>query len=279
MNTPTVVREAFFLAAPSGGRFCILSRPVRNPRGAVLLVPPFAEELNKSRRMVALAASAFAREGWLVMQPDLLGCGDSGGDFGDATWSSWLDDVDRAVCWLRQEAAGPLVLWSLRAGSLLAWAWAQSTGGALPLLAWQPVLNGKQHLQQFLRLRGVSEMLHDSAAKEAMVRLRDEMAAGKSVEIAGYVLAPAMVSGLERATLDPECGYRAPVRILELAGGVLPECSLATRRWVDRAVAHGCEVTAAAMQGAAFWQTQEIAVCPELIESSCAALAEFSHVD
>ncbi len=74
-------------------------------RGAVVYVHPFAEEMNKSRRMAALQSRALAAAGFAVLQIDLLGCGDSSGDFGDASWDEWIDDVLLAVRWLRGQHA------------------------------------------------------------------------------------------------------------------------------------------------------------------------------
>src|SRR5262245_3855900 len=68
-------------------------RPEAAPRGTVLHVHPFAEEMNKSRRMAALHARALAGAGFEVLQVDLAGCGDSSGEFGDATWDDWVADV------------------------------------------------------------------------------------------------------------------------------------------------------------------------------------------
>jgi len=53
--------------------------------GSVLYGHPFAEEMNKSRRMAGLQARALARAGYDVLQIDLRGCGGSSGDFGDAS--------------------------------------------------------------------------------------------------------------------------------------------------------------------------------------------------
>jgi len=58
----------------------------------VVFAQPFVEEMNKSRRMAALQARALAGQGWAVLLPDLLGCGDSPGDKGDARWTAWVDD-------------------------------------------------------------------------------------------------------------------------------------------------------------------------------------------
>ena len=73
----------FFLRFTAGNRFCLLHATDRRAVGAVLYVHPLAEEMNKSRRMAALQARALAASGWVVLQVDLFGCGDSDGDFGN----------------------------------------------------------------------------------------------------------------------------------------------------------------------------------------------------
>ena len=268
----TAVREAFFLEGEGGGRFFVLTRPPSAPVGNLLLVPPFAEELNKSRRMLALAAQAFAERGWQVLHHDLFGCGDSAGDFGDASWAAWLEDVDRAHAWLTRDSAVPAALWTLRAGSLLAADWMRQSSKALPLLAWQPVINGKQHLQQFLRLKGVSEMLNEADVKTTMAALRKALAEGRSVEVAGYTLSPALVEGLEASVLSVTHSHRTPLAMFELVGQPAPECSPGLRLLAERLRKEGCAVEAQALQGPAFWQTQEIATCPALVAASCDVL-------
>src|SRR5438046_9873063 len=113
--------EAFFLSNDGRGhRLCLHHRPAASSMlGGVVYVHPFAEEMNKSRRVAALQSRAFAQAGFEVLQVDLLGCGDSSGDFGDATWNDWVRDVIEASRWMRQRAH-PLWFWGLRAGCLLA---------------------------------------------------------------------------------------------------------------------------------------------------------------
>jgi alpha-beta hydrolase superfamily lysophospholipase len=90
--------EPFFFDVDPGTRFCMYHPPSTHvpPRGVILYVHPFAEELNLSRRMAAQQARAFAGLGFAVLQIDLFGCGDScaifppdGGINGNATWR-WL---------------------------------------------------------------------------------------------------------------------------------------------------------------------------------------------
>ena len=88
----------------------------------------------------------------------------------------------------------------MRAGSLLAADWLKSNSEHPPLLLWQPVKNGQQHLVQFLRLKAVNEMLAASG-NGGVAKLREELAAGQALEIAGYELSPGMAAGLESACL------------------------------------------------------------------------------
>ena len=172
--------DTFFLdaRAPGGRRFCVFHPPGGNERGAVLYVHPFAEEMNKSRRMAALQSRALAARGFAVLQIDLLGCGDSSGDFVDATWTAWTDDVVDAAAWLRRRCGGPLWLWGLRAGCLLAADAARRIDSEINFLFWQPATSGKLRLQQFLRLKAASDMI-DGEAKGAMQALRAELADGR----------------------------------------------------------------------------------------------------
>src|SRR5665647_916764 len=152
--------EAFFLPAEDGQRFCLF-HPAQGSaiRGLIIYIHPLAEEMNKARRMAALQARALAQAGFSVLQIDLLGCGDSSGDFGDASWQGWVSDVVQGCHWLRNQSNTPgadsgqmpLWLWGLRAGCLLAVEAARQLGAPCNFLFWQPPAAGKPLLQQFLR--------------------------------------------------------------------------------------------------------------------------------
>ena len=65
--------EPFFLPVGGGQRFCLYHPAAGECRGAVLYVHPFAEEMNRSRRMAALKARELASLGFAVLQPELQG--------------------------------------------------------------------------------------------------------------------------------------------------------------------------------------------------------------
>lgn len=268
--------QALFLppapGSAGGALFAILHRPAGEIRGLVVYVHPFAEEMNKSRRMAAMTARALADRGLAVLLPDLLGCGDSPGDFGDAGWATWVDDIVHASQWLRQnvEHPVPLTLWGLRAGALLAAEAAARLGDVQRLLLWQPAISGKTVLQQFLRLQIAGDMLGgDTRAAAETPKAR--LAAGHAVDLAGYRIAPALASGLDQARLLPVPGV-LQVHWLEVSSregaALTPAAADAVAAWRQA----GCEVQTQLVTGPAFWQTTETEDAPGLITATVAAL-------
>jgi exosortase A-associated hydrolase 2 len=258
-----IATEAFYLPAERGARFCVLRGPAQAPRGAILHVHPFAEELNKSRRTVAEAARALARAGWAVLQVDLAGCGDSSGEFGEATWAEWVDDVARAGEWLKDRYGGVAWLWGLRAGCLVASDALARVAPASGVLLWQPVVSGKQHLTQFLRTKVAGEAIGSGANRATTQDLRDRIAKGEFVEIAGYAIHAALAEGLERAELRlaPDPRRIVWLEVASEPAALAPAAQARVAKFEERGIA----VTAKAVAGEPFWQTTEIAECPALV--------------
>lgn len=264
-----VEREVFFLGKRLDRRFVFVNRPEGPPVGILIHAHAFAEELNRARHMVAQAAHAFAQAGWLVVQVDHHGCGDSAGDFGAATWRSWQDDIDLALQWARTQADVPMALWTLRAGSLLASSWLHSRQTRAGVLAWQPVLTGKQYLTQFLRIRLGADLAQSKQAQQVLTDLRDSLARGESTWVAGYELSAQLAAGLEGADFNPPPGCATHVLELAIADGeLLP----GTQRWLEQVQATGLDVQGFSVGGPKFWQTPEIETAPALIAPSLAAL-------
>jgi exosortase A-associated hydrolase 2 len=250
--------QTFFLPAGHGQRFCLYhAARQKNARAAVIYLHPFAEEMNKSRRMAALQARAMADAGFDVLQIDLLGCGDSSGDFADATWQAWQDDVQLAYRWLRTQSQAPLTLWGLRAGALLAATAAVNLPEATNFIFWQPVVSGKQHWQQFMRLKMAGE-LASGQAKGITEQLRQQVAAGQTVEIAGYSVSPGLADGLEKAQMQPAALPPGQVSWLELSTREGASLTPVAQKNIEQWQAAGFNVNAQVVQGPAFWQTTEI---------------------
>lgn len=262
----------FFLPGSRGDLFCLHLSPATQPaKGSILYLHPFAEEMHKSRRMAALQAREFARSGYHVLQADLTGCGDSAGDFGDATWGTWRDDGRRAHAWLAGNFPGPILLWGLRTGAILAAELAAELPDIAHLLLWQPVGSGEQFLNQFLRIKLASEMLSAGQSQSGIKELRAKLEAGVSIEIGGYMLCAAMVRGLTRLKLAdtaPPC----PVVWLEAGAEDSDRPAPAGQRIIDAWRTAGVSVNARTVKGEPFWVTQEITECTTLIKATCEML-------
>lgn len=265
--------EAFYLPTPRGRRFCLLRRPdpTTVARGAMLYLHPFAEEMNKTRRMAAVGAEALSHAGWTVLSLDCGGAGDSEGDFSDADWDGWVADALDGVAWLQADGGTQPWLWGLRAGALIAGAVAERV--EIPgVLLWQPVLSGRQHLNQFLRLKVAGGALAGTTDRGSTQSLRERALQGQSIEVAGYTLSPGMVTGLDQAA------FRLPAAVGRVVWGEVssaaePALTPVSRQHVTNLEAAGVSVDAFVARGPGFWQTVEIEEAPELVSATIARLS------
>lgn len=269
----------FFLDGPAGPVFALYHRPVADAHhGDVLFCPPFAEELNRSRRMVTLLGQALARRGHGLLVLDPYGTGDSGGEFVDARWETWCGDVEAAIDWLGAGDARPLSLLGLRLGALLAMTVAANHADRIArVMLWAPVAKGDVMLTQFLRTRIAAQMTADKdadAPKETTKSLRETLAAGTPIEVAGYMLAPALVAAIDRLALAPQ-GSRVAVPIdwFELIGEAGRPLPPVAKRVIDGWVGEGVDVTSHPVVGEAFWAMLETTVAPELVAATVDAIA------
>ena len=265
-----VVQEAAFVDAAGGPRLRIVTQPAEGRcLGTVIWVHAFAEEMNKTRRMSARMARLLAGGGWRVVQKDLYGCGDSAGDFSDASWAAWIEDVAAEL--RRADAERPVWLWCVRAGALLASA-VLADRPEVNLLLWHPVVSGAQHLQQFLRLHVGARVLGSAKGASGSTPTQ-ALREGRATEVGGYLLAPALAQALERATFEVPTDHTGRIAWFELWPDVAPSVSVAAGRVAEQLEARGLDISVEALSGPALWQTQEIEESEELLQRSLLAVA------
>ena len=263
--------EPLFLPGSAGTLFGLYV-PAKQPsdRG-VVLVPPFAEEMNRARRMLRAQAAALAAAGTAALLLDPFGTGDSAGDFADARWETWIADVRVAVRALEAHGARRIGLLGVRLGAILA-------AAAVPTLAvpcfatalWQPVVHGDRHLTEFLRLATLPGA--SNAYRGVTVEmLRARLATGNTVEVAGYDIAPAMAAALEGLHLA-ELAHPALGSVLwfETVRETTLPLSSAGAQCVAAWAASGLKVTTRIMSGPAFWTGQGNTIFPDLISATIA---------
>jgi uncharacterized protein len=277
--------EAFFLfenEIVDRSLFCIFHQAqCAPPRGWILYVHPFAEEMNKARRMAAQQARALSQAGFSVLLLDLHGCGDSSGEVEDTTWKIWVNDVMRGCQWLREQrrnhapncAQHAIWLWGLRAGCLLAAEAAQQMQEACNFIFWQPPSAGHILLQQFMRLKVAHDLLGQRTAI-TIDNLYRQLSAGQSISIAGYQLPPGLAFGMEAANLTPPNQYTCASRmeIFEISTFENPTMSRSLENIRLQWQQSNITVRSHLITGAKFWQSSEIEELPALINATVSAL-------
>lgn len=259
-----------FLETPHGRIFCL--RSGAQGEACVIVVPPFAEEMNRSRRMWSLLAAQLASAGIVTLIPDLHGTGESDGDFADARWESWREDLNRTCRFARAEGVRRIALLGVRLGALLALDYLRSVpqrdmaDDIAQLILWQPVLDGRQHINQFLRLKLAAGLRQTAAVKETTASLRERLARGERLEVAGYEVAAELLAALDSLdgqSLAPTAVAR--VEWLEVSTAEPAALAPASGRIIETWRTASVNVNARAVRGEAFWALQEITIAPELI--------------
>lgn len=277
--------EPLFLQTDLGQRFCLFHAPAGpRCRGAVLYVHPFGDEMNKARRMAALQARALAAQGYGVLQLDLYGCGDSSGDFAEARWDIWKDDLAAGCAWLTARLSAPLSLWGLRLGALLALDYAHGARHPIErLLLWQPVQNGATFLTQFLRLLTANAMLAEGADTKktdkstGTAALRAALLGGQMLEVAGYEIAPALAAAIDTRDAAQLAPLACPVHWIETAATADRPLTPAVERLAGAWRQAGATLDLRQVSCAPFWSTQEIAEAPALLAATMALFKGEPH--
>ncbi len=264
MVRPAAPPEPAFFDGVRGRLMTVRWPAAGEERGAVLVVPPFAEEMNKSRRMMALQARDLSRRGFHVLLPDLYGCGDSEGDLAGADWDLWLEDLAALTGTL---GPGPLFLLAVRLGSLLA----ADLEARLPRAVrgqvwWQPVARGRQFLTRFLRLQLAADLVRAGEGRTTTGELRQRLEAGATVEVAGYPLGPAIAGAIDARELgQTAASLRAAVLWVDVLADEERPVPALSRQTVEALRGAGVDLEYRKMVGEGFWGTPEIAEVPSLI--------------
>lgn len=159
---------------------------------AVLICPPIGQEYIRTHWALRLFAGQLARKGIHVMRMDYAGVGDSARRISDIDkLSTWHENIVAALDQLGEiSGVGGATVVGLRFGAPLAWQAALDFPDRIhSIVSWEPVANGKTHLDELRQLH--ARMLDFNDAK--MTTPNDD----KVEEIVGSVYARSLLQQIE----------------------------------------------------------------------------------
>jgi len=185
------------------------NKTVSSAEHTVLIVPPFAEELNRSRRFLTLLRKKLSSAGSTVAMVDLFGTGDSEGEFADASVDIWLDDLNRITELYTPEEGGTLLLLGVRSGCLLIEKLlrdsncGQMSKSVSNIIYVQPEISGYDVVQRMLRTR-VAARRFAGDKSETTEKLWSRLENGDSVDTSGYVIGSSLGLSMRSLLIDPQ---------------------------------------------------------------------------
>ena len=174
--------------------------PPALPAEAWIICSPILEEKNVAHGAFVTLARSLAALGVRAVRIDYEGHGDSDGDTAHLGLDDWTDDVCDTAEWLQRDGPAAITLMGCRAGALIA-ARAAARIGAARLVAWCPVINGEDHLQDLLRLNLTIQISVHKKIQQDRQALIEALAACRPVNIVGWTMGRALLDSLMAASL------------------------------------------------------------------------------
>lgn len=246
-------------------------------RHVVVLLAPFAEEMNKSRRLFTLQANTLCDAGFAVAVFDYYGTGDSEGAFGQANLGHWQRDGEDVLAFLANKGFTHCTPLAVRFGALML----DHFVSASPLtinhaILWQPVTSGAQSLNQFLRLQTAAHMMSGDQGP-SVADMQATLKSGGSVEVAGYEVSAALFEDCQSRKLEQLTPALDRVDWFAIATSSDAEPPAAAARHTQRWSDAGMRARVRVVEGAQFWAATELVVVPELVARTTAAVTSGAH--
>lgn len=243
--------------------------PVESPKANIIYLPPFGEEMNRCRSMVAAQARWFAHQGSSCTVLDYFGTGESHGEFEDATLEIWRENITDAIQRVSEQSDAPISLWGCRLGALIAFdCMSRHSTTVNNLLFWQPVTSGKVFLTQMLRQRTASLMQAGKPA-ETTEQMKSALAAGETIEVAGYKLGGVLATGIDQLTLvatNPPATTN--IFWLEHCSDESPHLNIKASKTIAELRENGAKVEVDTFTGEPVWQLHKRAECSDILEKT-----------
>lgn len=267
------INQSGFLPLSRGNVF--LHAQVAQTTSAAILLPPFAEEMNKTRHLLSATMRELAAAGHSCFMLDNYGTGDSEGDLDSASAVIWREDLLALLNLLKAEGYQQLSFIAVRFGTLQLFDLITQPALPLPvtrLILWQPMFDSAKFWQQFARIKVAEAMA--TGVKLSQAELEQQLLAGDTVEIAGYPINQAFYQSLSelQSAIPPQL---AQCQLSWFETSQLDAIALPVQKKLEQ-LQQVTAVNFVQLKAEPYWQTTELARADELIALT---IEQFSRGD
>lgn len=259
----------------TAGHLFIRTEIAANASRMVLILPPFAEEMNKSRHLLSQLMLQLKQQGISSILPDHYGTGDSEGDLDQASVELWRNDLHQLIQQLATQGIRYLDVVAVRFGAIQLFDLLNTSTLPLALgkvILWQPQYDAGRFWQQFLRLKIAEAMA--TGEKLSQKQLEQQLDTGHTIEIAGYPVSPAFYHSLQQLQpAFPEALKNKPLLWLEISALENIALPVQQKRTTLESL---CQLTFSQLKLDPFWQTSELTQAAPLITATVEDLKEAS---
>jgi len=235
----------------------------------VVFCHPFAEERKSAYRAMTTTARALAEAGIAALRFDYRGCGESEGEFADATVSSRLADIVQARKLLGELAGTDRVgLLGLRFGALLAAHFAEEHADVPFLVLWEPVLQGGKYFLADLRKKLIKEMMTAGKGSVSRAEIIESLKDPETlVDFDGYMVSGRMYAELEGLDLLSGLGkHQGPTLIVQISFNTKVSRTNSQLEAAYRSA--NVPVELAPVVEEPFWNRIDLVECPTLVAAT-----------
>lgn len=199
-----MAETSFFIARAHRQLFAVLHEPEPSASGAsFVFCHPIAEEKLWSHRVFVATARGLAAAGHRVLRLDLLGNGDSDGDFAEMSVESAIDDINSGIGYLASEhGVSTVSLLGLRFGATIAALVAERRDDIDSLVLWAPIVDGARYMQELLRVNVATQTTVFKEVRHDRSQLVDMMRGGGLVNVDGYEMSYGLFGEASAIRLD-----------------------------------------------------------------------------
>lgn len=247
--------------------FLMATGNLTSNENAILILPPFAEEMNKTRHLMSAVMQQLAAAGCNCFMLDNFGTGDSEGDLDQASVDIWRHDILQFIELLQQQGYQRLSVIAIRFGAMQLFDLLNKDALALPLqniVLWQPIFDVKKFWQQFARIKVAEAMA--SGNKISQKELEQQLLQGDTLEIAGYPISPEFYQSL----LNIKAAIPAQLSDCQLSWfetSQIENIALPVQKMLQQLQQHS-DVNFQQFKEEPYWQTTELASADKLIAST-----------